>query len=428
MDQGTWVMISGIVVLIVISALFSGSETALTAVSEARMLHLERMGNRRAALVRRLVANKESLIGAILLGNNLVNILAAALATSMLIGLYGEAGVVYATLGMTLVILVFAEIMPKTFAFNHPDRTALAVAPALDVIIRLFAPPVVAIQFFVRRVIRLFGGAPPTGISEEAREEELRGAIELHRGEDQEIRDERRMLRSVLDLGDVPVEDIMVHRSNMLTINVDLSTKETVEHALASPYTRIPLWQDEPENIIGVLHAKDLLRAINTESGDIDGIEIRAVATTPWFVPETTTLLDQLRAFRRRREHFALVVDEYGVLMGLVTLEDILEEIVGEISDEHDIIVPGVRAQPDGSLICAGDVTIRDLNREFEWTLPDDEAATIAGLILREARQIPDVDQVFDFFGFRFRILRRKRNQITSIRITPPRPRPTGDA
>ncbi len=424
MDQALWITLAAIAVLLLFSAFFSGSETALTAVSRARMHHLERKGQHNAALVRRLRDDKEMLIGALLLGNNLVNILAASLATGALITIFGEAGVAYATVAMTLLILIFSEVLPKTFAFNHADRVALFVAPAVAHVVRLLRPAVVTIQFFVRLVLKLFGEREVDPYSHAGHEEELRGAIEMLRGETREIRDERRMLRSVLDLGDVWVSEIMTHRRNVMTIDAGLPPREIVEQMLSAPYTRVPVWKDTPDNIIGVLHAKALLRAVHGMSGDYDRFDVQAVASPAWFIPDSTTLLDQLQAFRRRREHFALVVDEYGTLMGTVTLEDILEEIVGEISDEHDIAVPGVRPQPDGSYVVAGTVTIRDLNREFEWSLPEEDAATLAGLLLRESRQIPEAGQTFDFYGFRFHVLRRVRNQIASIRVTPPKRRP----
>ena len=275
----------------------------------------------------------------------------------------------------------------------------------------------------VAGILRLFGGMIRTA-SVGTSAEELRGAIELHRGaetaEKEEVRHERAMLRSILDLGEVPVSDIMTHRRNLVTIDAGQQPAHIVDEVLASPYTRLPLWKDDPDNIVGVLHAKALLREVRAHGGQLDPVDVVALAAQPWFIPDTTTLLDQLQAFRERREHFALVVDEYGSLMGVVTLEDILEEIVGDISDELDVNVAGVKPQPNGSYIIDGWVTIRDLNREFEWRLPDDKASTIAGLVLHEARKIPDVGQVFTFYGFRFEILRRQRHQIAAIRVTPP--------
>lgn len=419
MDTVTIVALGGIVVLLILSGFFSGSETALTAVSRPRMYQLENDGNSRAKLVNKMRDHRDRMIAAILLGNNLVNILASALATSLLITAFGEAGIVYATAAMTALILVFGEILPKTYAFRNADRAALALAPTLSVVIDILAPISDTIQAMIRMTLRLFGVDPNQDTESAETAEELRGAIELH-GEGPENRQQRAMLRSILDLADVDVEMVMRHRTDIATIDAGLPTSEIVEQALDSPYTRIPLWREEPDNIIGILHAKALLRAISEHRGELETLSLDSIVTPPWFIPETTTLLEQLQAFRRRREHFALVVDEYGSLMGVVTLEDILEEIVGDISDEHDVVPIGVRPQRDGSYLVDGIVTIRDLNRQFEWRLPDQEAATLAGLVLHEAKVIPDVGQIFMFHDFRFEIIRRQRNQITLIRVSPP--------
>ena len=404
--------------LLVLSAFFSGSETALTAASRPRMHHLEKSGSQRARMVNRLREQQERLIGTVLLGNNLVNILASALATSLLIGWFGDAGVAYATVAMTLLVLIFAEVMPKTYAIANADRMALAVAPWLRPLVAALSPVSRAIQQVVRLILRLFRTEITGRTSEAAREEELRGAIALLSDTDADARREREMLHSILDLADVDVDEIMVHRKSVDMIDAELPPAQILERVVGSPYTRLPLYRDEPDNIIGVLHAKALLRAMQTHGGNVDAVDMESLAALPWFIPESTSLLRQLQAFRRRREHFAIVVDEYGALMGVVTLEDILEEIVGEIADEHDVPVAGVRAQRDGSIVVDGTVTIRDLNRQFEWTLPDEEAATIAGLVLHEARVIPEAGQVFEFHGFRFEILRRLRNQVTSLRLT----------
>ncbi|MDH3475185.1 MAG: HlyC/CorC family transporter [Rhodospirillales bacterium] len=407
-----------IFVLLIFSAFFSGSETALTAASRPRMHALELEGDHRAELVNRLFDRKERLIGAILLGNNLVNIMASALATSILIGFFGEAGVAYATLVMTLLVLIFAEVLPKTYAIHHADRMALAVAPVMRVIVVLLAPITLAVQAVVRATLHLLRIKGDASLSPDLSEAELRGAIDLHAGEEEE-RHERQMLRSILDLADVEVEEIMTHRRSVVMVDADLSADRIVEQVLASPYTRLPLWRGKPENIVGVLHAKALLRAVRAAGGEMEKLNVTAIAAKPWFIPETTDLLSQLEAFRDRHAHFAIVVDEYGELLGIVTLEDILEEIVGEIADEHDVEVEGVSQLPDGACVVDGSVTIRDLNRKFEWRMPDEEASTVAGLVLHEARRIPDVGQVFVFHGFRFEILDRRRNQITSIKIAP---------
>lgn len=413
-----YLTIAIISVLLLMSAFFSGSETALTAASRPLMHQLEQNGDQRAGVVNRLHARTDRLIGTILLGNNLVNILASSLATSILITTFGEAGIAYATIMMTLLVLIFSEILPKTYAFRNPNGVALTVGRPISVLVAMLSPLTHAIEIVVQLVLRLGGGEQRQGIGPSI--EELRGAIDLHTADEPEIRHERAMLRSILDLAEVEVGEIMIHRKNVAMIDADQPIDALVTQVLASPYTRIPLWRETTDNIIGVIHAKALLRAVRESESGADSLDVIAMAAEPWFVPESTSLLDQLQAFRRRREHFALVVDEYGSLMGVVTLEDILEEIVGEISDEHDIAVAGVIPQADGAFVVQGTVTIRDLNRQFEWGLPDEEASTIAGLVLHEAKRIPEVGQAFMFHGFRFEILRRHRQQIASIRVTPP--------
>ena len=418
MEVATLATIGGIAVLLVLSGFFSSSETALTAASRPRMHQMEAKGNRRAGVVNRLRADQDHMIGTILLGNNLVNILASALATSVLISLFGETGVIYATIAMTLLVLIFGEILPKTYAFRNADRLALAIAPTFLWLVRVLGPVMSAIQYLTRGVQRMFGVKFDDSRNWSSTMEELRGAIELHRGRGAMARHERAMLHSILDLADVDVEMVMQHRREIFMIDASLPTSQVVEEALVSPFTRIPLWRDTPDNIIGVMHAKAMLREVHAHTGDMDALDIDNIATPPWFIPESTTLLDQLNAFRRRREHFALVVDEYGALMGVVTLEDILEEIVGDISDEHDVVPIGVRPQPDGSYLVSGSVTVRDLNRRFGWDLPDQDVATLAGLVIHEAKLIPNTGQMFHFHGFRFEIVRRQRNRIMSIRLS----------
>ena len=410
--------------LLVLSAFFSGSETALTATSRSYMHQRENEGDVGAKRVNRLLTHRERLIATILLGNNLVNILASALATSMMIELFGERGVVYATVLMTVLVLIFAEILPKTFALIHTHQMALAVAPTMQVLTWVFRPVNAVVQGIVRVALTLLGANTERVLTAQQTLSEVRGAIDLHTGEaeiKEEVKHERTMLRSVLDLADVDVGEIMTHRKNLAIIDASLSSDEVLTQVSKSPYTRIPLWSGRTENIVGVLHTKALLRALQAAGGKIGSVDIMTVCSEPWFIPESTTLLDQLNAFRERREHIAIVVDEYGDVQGIVTLEDILEEIVGDIADEHDVSVGGVRPQKGGSYLIDGTVTIRDLHREFEWDLPDEEAATIAGLVMNESRSIPAPGQVFTFHGFRFEILRRHGNQIVQLRITPPK-------
>ena len=419
MEIGLLFSALAVLFLLFLSGFFSGSETALTAASKARMLTLEKDGDKHAALVNRIRDRKERMIGALLLGNNLVNILATALSTSVMIALVGDAGVFYATIAMTILVLIFSEVLPKTYALHHADKMAMAIAPIINVVVVVFSPVTELVSAIVRWVLRLFG-ADISVVAVGNNVEELRGAIEMHQGEEQEVQEQRAMLRSILDLADVAVEDVMVHRKNVKMIDAGQPLDDLVAEMLDSPYTRLPLWQDDPDNIIGVIHVKTLLKEMKAHDGDASGIDLGQLSSDPWFVPETTTLYDQLQAFRERREHFALVVDEYGALMGIVTLEDIIEEIIGEIEDEHDLMVAGVRRQTDGSYLVDGDVTIRDLNREFEWEFPDEDYSTIAGLILHESQMIPEAGQSFTFFGFRFDVVKRQRNQITLVRLIPP--------
>lgn len=417
MDVDILIILGAIFLLLVCSAFFSGSETALTAASRARMFQLEKKGDSSAAIVNQLIAIREQLIGAVLLGNNLVNILASALATTLALRMFGDTGVVYATLGMTALVFVFAEVLPKTYALINSDGMALRVAPILRPYVRVVSPITTLVEKFIRLLLRGLGfKAEESGFSAH---EEIRGAIDLHHQEGAFVKSDRDMLGGILDLKELEVSDIMIHRTKMETINADDAPETIVKNVLSSHYTRLPLWRDSPENIIGVLHAKDLLRAIDQSETGTEGIEIEKIASAPWFVPDSTSLEDQLRAFLKRKNHFALVVDEYGEMQGLVTLEDILEEIVGDIRDEHDVSITGVRAQPDGWVVVDGSVPIRDLNRAMDWALPDDEATTIAGLVIHEARLIPEPGQAFTFHNFRFEVLKRTRNKITSLRLRP---------
>jgi Mg2+/Co2+ transporter CorB len=411
--------LAAIVVCLLISAFFSASETALTASSRAAMMRLEREGSHRAGMVSRLLATRERLLGAILLGNNVTNIAASTLATGLLLSLFGKAGVLYATLAMTVVIFVLCEVLPKTAAFNMPDRMALAVARPIDRMVTWFLPILKAVEWLVRLILR--GVGMPVGHLQSilSPREELRGAVDLLLRAGVVEKFDRDMMGGVLDLRELTVSDVMVHRTKMVMLDADAPAKDLVDAALAAPVTRLPLWRGTPDNIIGVLHAKDLLRALHAAGGDPTKIDIATLTTPPWFVPDTTPLYEQLKAFRARKTAPALVVDEYGELEGLVTLEDIVEEIVGDISSAQDVAVAGVRPLPDGSVNVDGAVPVRDLNRAMDWNIPDDEATTIAGVVIHEARSIPEPGQSFTFHGFRFHVLRKTRNRITALRVTP---------
>jgi len=411
-----------IAILLACSAFFSGSETALTAVSRGRMHQLEKDGSRAAANVNRLVENREKLIGSVLLGNTFINILASSLMTSALETRLGPRAVAITTALMTVIILVFAEVLPKTLAIARTDRFALFVAMPLRLVVSVLAPVVTSVQWVVWRVLSLVGvgDEEDTGTEEEAHDE-IRGSVELHHREGNVEREHRDMIGGILDLRELQVGDVMLHRTNMVSFDAGLPKRELLDAIIASHHSRVPLWRAEPENIVGVLSTKHLALALVEHTGNLDAIDIPGLASPPWYVPETTTLEEQLTSFREHKSHFALVVDEYGALQGLVTLEDILEEIFGDIPDEHAVETrPDVRRRPDGSYLVDGTVPVRDLNRELDWDLPEDDATTVAGLVIAQSGTIPDPGQRFAFFGYTFEIMRRQRNQVTALRIIPP--------
>ena len=427
LDSSFWISTGVIASLLVLSAFFSGSETALTAASRGKLRAQADKGSRGARAALKITEDNERLIGSVLLGNNLVNILAASLATALFTRLFGDSGVALATLVMTLLVLIFAEVLPKTYAIINSERAAAFVAPVIGVVITVFAPIVGAIRLLVRGLLRLFG----VQIDPESRilavREEIAGALQLGHSEGIVEKEDRDRILGALDLGDRAVEEIMLHRSGIEMINAADPPEAILQQCLDSSHTRLPVYRDEPENIIGVVHAKDLLRAMYKQTGGPDGgakalkrFKISDVAMPPYFVPETTTLDDQMRQFLRMRTHFALVVDEYGSLQGLITLEDILEEIVGEITDEFDpdAETKVIRTE-DGQFLVDGSMTIRDLNRANDWNLPDDEANTVAGLVIHEAQMIPSVGQVFSFHGFRFEVVARDGNRVTRLKIRP---------
>ena len=361
------------------------------------------------------------------MGNNLVNILGTSLATALFTRAFGESGVALATLVMTVLVLVFAEVLPKTYAISNAEKAASSVAPVIAVLVTILAPVVGTVRLLVRGVLRIFGVKIDPDSQIMAVREEIAGALQLGHSEGVVEKEDRDRILGALDLSDRFVEEIMLHRSNIEMIDADAEPEAILERCLQSPHTRLPVYRGEQENIIGVVHAKDLFRAMYKQAGGADGdpgrlksFDISQVAKAPYFVPETTTLDEQMRQFLRMRSHFALVVDEYGALQGLITLEDILEEIVGEITDEFDPDEENiVKKAADGSYLIEGAATIRDVNRATEWNLPDDEANTIAGLVIHEAQMIPTVGQVFSFHGFRFEVTEREGNRVTGLKIRP---------
>jgi Mg2+/Co2+ transporter CorB len=425
LDAAFWLTSATILVLLLLSAFFSGSETALTASSRAKLRTMVDRGQRGAERALSLTEDNERLIGSILLGNNLVNILATSLATALLTRAFGDSGVALATLVMTLLVLIFAEVLPKTYAISNPESTAARVSPLVRVVVVLLAPVVGAVRLLVRGILILFGvRTDPDGAVLSYREE-IVGTLALGHSEGTVDKEDRDRLLGALHLSDRTVEEVMLHRSLIETVDIDAPISEILARCVASSHTRLPAWKGEPENIVGVIHSRDLMREVHravTEGGGrieaIEAIDIQTVARPPYFIPETTTLDEQLKNFTRQKGHFALVIDEYGSLLGLITLEDILEEIVGEIEDEHDVVVDDPILRIDEETIeVDGAMTIRDLNRAMDWTLPDEAANTVAGLVIHEAQMIPEAGQVFRFHGHRFEVRERVENRITRLRV-----------
>ena len=408
-----------IIIFLLSTCYFSAIETAISVSSKAKLTRFAKIGNQNAIIALELQEKLGLVISVILACVVISTTISTSLTTALLISLLGDYyGPIASTVLMVSVVWVCGEVLPKMYALHRAESLLLGSAKFLQFIFKLFSPFNHIVNLIASCVLKLCGMT--TDKNRDADQlDELKGAIDLHRGPNHEdTKEEKAMLKSILDLGSVLINEIMVHRKNITMINADDSLESIIEQALASPYTRIPLWQESTENIVGVIHIKALLGI----RGDLKTSPIRIldIADTPWFIPENIDLLEQLKLFREKRRHFAVVVDEYGALQGIVTLEDILEEIVGEITDEHDIAIQGARPQEDGSYIINGNVTLRDLNRKFDWELPDDEASTLAGLMIYAFRIIPTVGQIFMLGNFRFEIMRRQRNQITLIRVTPP--------
>jgi Mg2+/Co2+ transporter CorB len=410
--------IVSIVALIIVSAFFSGSETGLTTSSRARLTEMARRGSTRAATVLKLTAYPERLIGALLLGNTLANITASAVATAALVKVFGDNGAIIASVFLTVIILIFAEVMPKTYAIAYPDKVATAVAPIMRLFVAILGPIVMTVEYIVKKTLMVFGVDTSNVDSILSAHDEIRGAIDLHQQEGTIIKKDRDMLGGILDLKDLEVADIMVHRTKMNMLDASEPMADIIQQVLKSGHTRLPVWKENPDNIIGILHAKSLFAAVQPDGRSVPNLKLDDILSPAWFVPDTRPLTDQLNAFLRRKTHFAIVVDEYGEVQGLITLEDIVEEIVGDIKDEFDAVTTGVRKQTNGSFNIDGSVPLRDINRALDWSLPDEEATTIAGLVIHEARLIPEAGQVFTFHGFRFEVLKKRKQQLALLNVT----------
>ena len=417
MENLNLVSVIYIICLIVISAILSGSETSITSIRKSKIHKLANKGDKNALRVLKLIEKKNDLVSSILVGNNFVNILASALATAILIKFYGDDGVIYSTIVMSVLIVIFAEILPKNIALLKPDRYALTLSFILTLFLKIFSPFVYIIKKFNLLIFKIFN-IEKQKVTDASVREDIRNIINMHEDEGILLKDERDMLNGILDLKEMTVEKIMTHRKNIYSINID-QPEEYFKKISQSSFSRIPVWKENPNNILGVVHAKKLLANIN-ESGKIDLKNINDSTLDPWFIPETTKVKDQLNSFIDRHEKIAFVVDEYGELMGLISLEDIIEEIVGNIFDESDLSTIGIRKIGKNIFRVRGDVNIRDMNRTLDLNLNEKNSSTVAGFLIYETETFPDVGQTFKFNNILFEILNKKNNQITQLKVTLP--------
>ena len=423
MDVASLVMLGIIVVLLFASAVFSGTETAFTAASPAFMSRRAREGDGRAARLTKLSETKDHVVAAILVGNNLVNTTATALASALLITWFGEGGVAYASLVMTALLVVFSEVLPKTVALRAPDASAMRLVPLLSVLVRLLGPVATVVSMVVRFTLRLAGVKPPAAERPGITEDELLGAIDLHGlghegAADLAAREERRMLRGVLALDEMTVRDVMTHRSRVVALDAEEAPEALLGQLLSTNHARLPLWRRGGEEVLGIVHARDMLRAWRAADGDAARIDLAAAATPASLVLESRPLREQLQEFRKTPVRMAMVLDEYGSLKGIVTIEDILEVVVGQIADRGEAILADLGGE--GLVEVRGDVRVRDLNRELGWTLPDGEAATIGGLVAARHRGVPDLGQELAIDGHALRVTEKRGLRIDRVSIRAP--------
>jgi len=400
--------------LVVISGFLSGSETALTASSKPRILLKFKKGNKRAKYLLKILDNLENVISSLLLSNNLVNILASSLATAVLYDLFGVSGIFYATMIMTIVIVIFAEILPKTYSLSRPTRTSLLIAPIIYYLNKILYPIIFLINLIVKKIF-LKKQKEDDKFNDQQSEEELQGVIDMYKTSSPDSEHEKDMLQSILMLNDTTVEEVFTHRKNIYSIDSSLDIDEIIKKINSSRYTRIPFWKKNPENIIGLLNVRTLNIDLSKKESSKEIIFDKI--SKPWFIPETTNLLEQLAAFKNKKEHIAFVVDEYGELLGLITLEDIIEEIVGEIVDEIDLADEQFKKINDGVIITNGEKNLKDLYKHFDLDSPLSEASTISGHVLEIAKRIPLFGETVKDEYFIYKVLSHSRKQISKIEI-----------
>ena len=408
-----------IIFLLLLSGLLSGSETSITSVSKSKIHKMAIRGDKRAKHLLYLISKKSDLISSLLIGNNFVNILASVLATAVLIKYYGDNAVVYSTIIMSLLIVIFSEVLPKSYALIRPDRFALAMAKYLVFFSKIITPIMLLIKAINWAFFKIMRIDMENKITSKTAREDIRNIIDMHEDEGRLLKDEGNMLNAILDLKEITVEKIMTHRKNIYSIDLN-NTAEFFSKISKSSFSRIPVWEKNPNNILGLIHAKNVLTNLN-DKGQLDILKIKENLIKPWFIPETTKAKDQLTEFIQRHEKLAFVVDEYGELMGLISMEDIIEEIVGNIFDEKDFSTVGIRKIDSNTFRIRGDVNIRDINRELDIAIPNNNSSTIAGYLIHETESFPEVGQIFSFGNILYEIINKNKNQITQIKLVLPK-------
>ncbi|QLK53044.1 DUF21 domain-containing protein [Ehrlichia ruminantium] len=405
-----------IFILLILSAFFSAAETSITSLSSSLVHKLMLKGNKRAKIIHNLSQKKKVVINTVLIGNTIINITASSIATAISIKALGPQGILFSTVAMTFFILIFSEALPKSYAILNPEKTALLISYPLSFCVLILSPITLSIQYIIDCILKILHMHKDKEIISAA--DAMRNLISLHDSKGTMLKQDLDMLSSILDLAETEISQIMTHRKNLLAFNIDTNIHDLIKKILSSPHSRIPLWKNQEDQVVGVVHVKDVITLVREKGKNITQEDLHIVMTKPWFVPDSTLLSVQLHNFLRSRKHLALVIDEYGALQGIVTLEDVIEEIVGDITDEHDITKEApIKKISDTTYHINGDTSIRDINRQLRWDLPDEDASTLAGAIVYEVERIPEEGEEFSLYGLLFKILKKNGHTISVIQV-----------
>ena len=410
-----FIVVSFIAALLGLAALISATETAITATSPGLIQKLKSEGNKKAELLLGLLKIKEKVISTLLIGNSIANTLCTTIATGVFIETFGDdMGTLISSIVMSFTIIVFSEVIPKAIAVAKSEKVALMANPVLLVFLKILQPINIALGYITRGFCFIFRIDLKQKVSAA---DEVRGVIEHHLSEGNVFKDDRDMLGGILDIRNLVIADIIIHRSSIVAINIDTPTDKIIKTVLSSNHTRIPFWEDDHDNIIGIMHVRDLLSNIYDTKSKYTEIDVRSLLSDTVFVPNNSLVTQQLQMFREGQTHLACVVDEYGDLQGIITLEDILEEIVGQIYDEHDTGKSKIKAKSENEFIIDGSLPIRDLNREFNWQIPESDATTLAGFIITKMERLPNQGEFLIEKNLKMIVKKKSENRIKTIQV-----------